>query len=102
MYEVGKHHSLDRRVYLWGVAAHGALGRESYIKPDKKLKQDFVECRQNPQRSEFGEAYKVRIYKIYISVLIKHAYLFSRPIFFFTFKHFLYYYLKQLAIQGWE
>ncbi|KAA0186758.1 hypothetical protein HAZT_HAZT009775 [Hyalella azteca] len=55
----GKHHKLGTRVYIWGVAAHGALGRASFVNPILSKRQTPIDCRLHPHRLEFGEKHKV-------------------------------------------
>lgn len=53
----GKRHHLTLRAYTWGVAAHGALGRKSFVSPRKG--ESLVECRKNPHRLHFAEIHQV-------------------------------------------
>lgn len=46
-------------MYTWGVANHGALGRPSFIRPDKEKRQYRLQFMQHPHRLAFGEYHKV-------------------------------------------
>ncbi|KAF2365891.1 Regulator of chromosome condensation RCC1 [Trinorchestia longiramus] len=55
----GKNHKLGLKLFLWGVATQGALGRSSFIKPDRKKSQDYITFRRQPHRLDFGDTHKV-------------------------------------------
>lgn len=56
---VGTRSQPDKLVYTWGVANHGALGRPSFIRPDKEKRQHRLQFVQHPHRLAFGEYHKV-------------------------------------------
>lgn len=56
---VGTRSQPDKLVYTWGVANHGALGRPSFIRPDKEKRQYRLQFMQHPHRLAFGEYHKV-------------------------------------------
>ncbi|XP_076035728.1 RCC1-like G exchanging factor-like protein [Oratosquilla oratoria] len=49
---------LKNRVYTWGVSAHGALGRASFVRPGKG--QHWMPYKHSPHRLEIGEKFRVK------------------------------------------
>lgn len=55
-YSVGS--SRDRRVYVWGLSEHGALGNKLYV---RKFTNTLPEYHHKPLRHTFAEQNKVRM-----------------------------------------
>lgn len=54
----GRNQKSDTLLYVWGVAAHGALGRGTFVRPGKKYSRVMDYC-QHPHRLGFGEFYEL-------------------------------------------